>query len=485
MFCANCGAKLAEGSAFCHNCGSRCEVQAPAPQPLPQDIPETQCLSPEPQYFYQPPQAPETQYLPPEPQYSYQPPVPQYQPPVQSSIPQPQPPKPKKSGKTVLWIVIGVLVVVVAILAGLLIGSGLNNGRDEDEDDRGRSDYEDREDDADEIRQTQAPAHAPAEDAPPEETAPVPVEQPVFAFVPMSADNPYYQVMMDGFTNLCSEVGAECIISCPESYSIESQVSCIEELMAKGVTGIAVVPIDPNVLEPILQEARDAGIIIVTVDSDAPGADLYINPAGTYEVAYVLVEAIYDLTGGEGQFAVMSSYEADPTLGLWVTTMKEILTDDAKYKDLEWVTTVYDGYEPAEAQAEAENLLATYSNLEVICSLSSVGIGATCNAVEAAGSSVLVTGLGLPSEMEQHIETGVCPYMFLWNPQEMGSTAAYAMNMLYYGFSPEPYNTFTNYNGIDCLIWPAEADVYTYTSHVVLMPYRFDQSNVGEWARVY
>ena len=42
MYCANCGAKLDEGSKFCHNCGHPVQSASPAPQqavpvPVPED----------------------------------------------------------------------------------------------------------------------------------------------------------------------------------------------------------------------------------------------------------------------------------------------------------------------------------------------------------------------------------------------------------------------------------------------------------------
>lgn len=49
MFCQNCGNQLAEGAAFCGQCGTKVAVQA-APQPAPQPAYETPQSTPQPAY---------------------------------------------------------------------------------------------------------------------------------------------------------------------------------------------------------------------------------------------------------------------------------------------------------------------------------------------------------------------------------------------------------------------------------------------------
>jgi hypothetical protein len=49
------------------------------------------------------------------------------------------------------------------------------------------------------------------------------------------------------------------------------------------------------------------------------------------------------------------------------------------------------------------------------------------------GGKVFLTGLGLPSEMATYIESGVCPYMFLWNPIDVGYLGAYVATALVNG----------------------------------------------------
>ena len=52
----------------------------------------------------------------------------------------------------------------------------------------------------------------------------------------------------------------------------EGEIAIIEDMVVKGVKAIAVTPTSPNV-QDTLQEAVDAGIVVVLVDNDIPGWD--------------------------------------------------------------------------------------------------------------------------------------------------------------------------------------------------------------------
>ncbi len=85
--------------------------------------------------------------------------------------------------------------------------------------------------------------------------------------------------------------------------------------------------------------------------------------------------------------------------------------------------------------SEAEGLLRTYPNLKCIIAPTTVGIAAAGKVLTDKGlkGKVFLTGLGLPSEMATYIENGVCPYMFLWNPIDVGYLGAYTGTALVKG----------------------------------------------------
>lgn len=301
----------------------------------------------------------------------------------------------------------------------------------------------------------EAPAEeAPAEEAPAEEA---PASDLTFAIVPKSAGNPYNEREASGFEEACAD-------------------------------GIAVAANDAEALESTLQAARDSGIVVVTLDSDAKGSQLFVNQAGVTEVGQVLVDSIYDMTGGEGQFAVLSATSTATNQNSWIAAMEQIIAGDAKYENLEWVVTVYGDDESQKSYDETESLMTNYPDLKVICCPTTVGILACAQAVQNSGSAIKVAGLGLPSEMNGYVGEGLpCPYMYLWNPIDVGACAAYAIQAFIDGATTGAVGeTYTAGNGSTYEVIEKDESVGVYTPQVIVgPPFEFTADNIAEWAEVY
>ena len=93
------------------------------------------------------------------------------------------------------------------------------------------------------------------------------------------------------------------------------------------------------------------------------------------------------------------------------------------------------------------------------------------------------TGLGLPSEMADYIHTGSCPWMYLWNPIELGYLAAYAGAAIENGeMTGAPGEQFLAGNQGYKYIQDAQDGG---TEVVLASPLKFDAENVDMWKTVY
>ena len=85
---------------------------------------------------------------------------------------------------------------------------------------------------------------------------------------------PWFNAMEAGIKSRSTELGDDGFMIGPTSADPALQVRAIEDLIAQGVNVIGVVPNDATVLEPVLQKARDAGIVVLTHESpDQKNAD--------------------------------------------------------------------------------------------------------------------------------------------------------------------------------------------------------------------
>ena len=306
-----------------------------------------------------------------------------------------------------------------------------------------------------------------------------------YAIVCKDASNPYMLKMIEGFQKSCDAIGVKMVTKSPEKATVDGQIAIVKELMAQGVKGIAIAANDAAALEPTIKAAREAGIVVVTLDSDTKGSQMFVNQAGVDQVAQVLVDSCYDMAGGEGQFAVLSASSTATNQNAWIEAMHKIIdANPDKYGKLEWVETVYGDDEPQKSTDEMQNLMTKYPELKVVCCPTTVGILAAAKVVANDSScTIKVAGLGLPSEMKDYVGEGkACPYMYLWNPIEVGECAVYMIKAIIDGKVGEVGTSFGADNGKSYDISagdPAEKQI------IVGPPFAFTGENIGEWAGVY
>lgn len=311
-----------------------------------------------------------------------------------------------------------------------------------------------------------------------------------YALVPKSAGNPFNEREADGFKQAIEAVGGECIVSYPDAATADAQITVIQSLISQGVDSIAVAANDANALSASLQQAKDAGIKVLTLDSDVAAKDraVFCNQAGVQEIGQALMDAVLDISGGEGEYAILSATSQATNQNAWIDAMKKIAESDDKYSKLKLDEVVYGDDEPQKSTDQTQALLTKYPNLKVICSPTTVGIAAAAKVLQDQKSSVKLTGLGLPSEMLEYIGTDdahSCPYMFLWNPIDLGKLAGYTSVALVEGKT-------TGAEGETFEAGDLAGSPYTITKNsdgateiILGQPFKFEPSNIEEWAKVY
>jgi simple sugar transport system substrate-binding protein len=76
-----------------------------------------------------------------------------------------------------------------------------------------------------------------------------------------------------GMEDACAEVNAECEFLGPQSYDPAAQVAILESVIATNPDGIATTRPVPGTYDAVLQAAVDAGIHVVTFNTNDPTAD--------------------------------------------------------------------------------------------------------------------------------------------------------------------------------------------------------------------
>jgi rhamnose transport system substrate-binding protein len=197
------------------------------------------------------------------------------------------------------------------------------------------------------------------------------------------------------------------------------------------VNVIGISPNSPDALNQVLAEAKEKGILVITVNGDIVGNEQYraatILPVDFTKTGPNQVELMGSMIGYAGEIAILSATTEAPDQNTWIAAMVDTLNTDPKYKDMKLVATVYGDDQPEKSTTEMEALLANYPDLKGVIAPTTVGIAAAAQVVQSRGiaDTVKVTGLGLPSEMRDFVKDGTVEAFQLWSPYNEGWLAVH------------------------------------------------------------
>lgn len=243
--------------------------------------------------------------------------------------------------------------------------------------------------------------------------------------VAKSLGNGFFDAVHRGADEAGRELDAEVIFVGPTTPTAEGQIETLNSLIAQRVDAIAVSANDPDALVPTLKKALDRGIKVVSYDSAvaAAGRNAHLAPSSDQLIGETVVALTAELSpDGKGKFAVVSATPTSTNQNSWLAEMRKGL---AAHPGLEMVSVAYGDDVSDKSYREAVALLQQHPDLNVLVSISSVGIVASARAVQDQGlaGKVKVTGLGLPSELAGYVQSGVVPKFAIWNPIDLGYSA--------------------------------------------------------------
>ena len=244
-------------------------------------------------------------------------------------------------------------------------------------------------------------------------------------FIPKDTQNPYEVLADKGGEDALKELGGKVVVSSGTADTAAAQIPSIQAAIQAHANAIVVAGNDPSALCPSLARAAQAGIKVVSFDSDITCPNhLFINQANTEQIGTSEVDLLAKEIGSSGQIAILSAAASATNQNSWIGYMKKQL---AKYPKMKLVSTVYGNDDPATSLTVLQGLLSAYPNLKGIISPTTVGISTAAQYLSTHKNvKVTLTGLGLPSQMKPYVKDGTVTAFELWNPSNLGYLAGYA-----------------------------------------------------------
>ncbi|MAM55787.1 MAG: LacI family transcriptional regulator [Salinicola sp.] len=260
-------------------------------------------------------------------------------------------------------------------------------------------------------------------------------DKPTIAVVAKVGGIPWFNAMEQGIEEMGDELGVDAYMVGPTSADPALQVRAVEDLIARGVDVIGVVPNDREVLEPVLKKARDQGIIVLTHESpDSENIDYDFEMISAQQLGEEHAKLLADTTGCEGSYAVYVGGLNVPAHNAWADAAVQWL--DANCPDMKQAA---DRFGVAESVDDSRNttldLIRAHPDLAGIMSFGSQGTIGAARAVKERGlaGDIKVMGLFSPGQGRRLVHEGVITGGFQWSPLEAGKAFVALGDRLYDG----------------------------------------------------
>jgi simple sugar transport system substrate-binding protein len=250
---------------------------------------------------------------------------------------------------------------------------------------------------------------------------------------------PWFNAMEQGIKKAGEELGVNASMIGPTQADAAQQVRAVEDLIARKVDVIAVVPNDAAALEPVFQRAQDAGIKVVTHESpDQKFNDWNIELTTVEGFGEQHMEALAKAMGGKGKYIVYVGSLTVPLHNKWADAA--IAYQKEKYPEMQ---AVGDRFGVAESLDDsyrtALDQMRAVPDLGGILAFGSQGPIGAARAVEERGKEVDIAVVGpfSPGQGAKYIKSGAIREGFIWNPSLAGEAIVYVGNMLAKGEEPK------------------------------------------------
>ncbi|HUL72981.1 MAG TPA: sugar-binding protein [Vicinamibacterales bacterium] len=181
-----------------------------------------------------------------------------------------------------------------------------------------------------------------------------------FALIPKALDIPVFDYANKGAQREAKALGnIEVIYRGPDHSDELKQKEVLESFISQKVDGIAISVLNADFLSSTIDKAIDAGIPVVTWDSDAPKSKrIAFYGVDDFKSGQIMGEETAKLLGGKGTVAFITSLGAN-NLARRLDGAKDALAKYPGIKILETYDTKEDGVRCAEIIASATNRYPT------------------------------------------------------------------------------------------------------------------------------
>jgi simple sugar transport system substrate-binding protein len=235
----------------------------------------------------------------------------------------------------------------------------------------------------------------------------------------------WFNRMETGVKKFGQDTGNQATEYGPATTDSAQQIQIVEDLIAKKVDGLVVIPFQPPAMEPVLKKAMEHNIAVVTHEaSDIQNANYDLEAFDNKSYGEHLMEALAKLMNSEGEYAVYVGSLTSKTHNEWVDAA--VALQKSKYPKMKLVADKIETNDDQQvAYAKTKELLRAHPNVKGFEGSASTDVAGIGLAIEEAGleDKTAVVGTSLPSIAKKYLPTGAVDMISFWDPADAGYVA--------------------------------------------------------------
>ncbi len=321
------------------------------------------------------------------------------------------------------------------------------------------------------------------------------------AFIPKLTGNAFFESANNGAQEYSKEWGFTVDYQGSANAAVADQVNVINNAVASGVDAICVSSVDATGLDSALTEAKDAGVTVVTWDSDVSDTarTLMVSQGTPDLLGKMLVDMGADSLTNRGK-----DVKADTIKYCWHYSQATVADQNSwqvageayiKENFPNWENVAPDNYyseqDAEKAVSIGASILEAHSDIDLIICNDSTALPGQCKAAQNKGltkDDVTITGFASPMSIKDYCAAGVIEQWGLWDCGVQGAMGCYlaaylaAGNEVHVGDKIDiPSIGEVEVMPNDCLVEGASTAVVN--NGVVLLPERtvFNADNMNDY----
>ena len=233
---------------------------------------------------------------------------------------------------------------------------------------------------------------------------------------------PWFTAMGKGIKEAAKETGLNASMVGPTTADPAQQARMVEDLIAKKVKVIAVVPNDATALEPMFKRAQEAGIPVITHESPDQQSNTWdIEMIDNKQFGELYMQNLAKYMGEEGEYMVVVGGLTVPLHNAWADAA--IAYQKEHYPKMKLAADRFGtGESLDDTKRIAQDTIMAHPNLKGALVFGSSGVVGAAQAVKEAGKKdqIAVIGTCSPSQARKLINEGIIRESYIWNPAEAG-----------------------------------------------------------------